>query len=306
MLSSQQMIADTKSQNNGTVHYYVEMRFIMITEQQRIERQLGIGGSDMPIILGLSSYKTPYQLYLEKISETLPEDEQSEQQYWGSQLEGIVRDEFAKRNNVTVETPDTISHPDYDFLRGNIDGFIPEWNAVLEVKCANQFSAKQWGDEGSDAIPMQYLVQVAFYCMITNADCAYIAVLIGGNDYRQFKYQRNIELEGMLKEKALEFWKRVENKQPPAATAQIDLRLMFPLHAPEKIKPINEPIAEQLTKLSEIKNKIKALSIDEEIHKFNIMKYMEDAEALTDGEETLVTFKANKRGSRSFLLKGVN
>ena len=38
----------------------------MITEKQRQERKLGIGGSDMPIILGLSTYKTPYQLYLEK------------------------------------------------------------------------------------------------------------------------------------------------------------------------------------------------------------------------------------------------
>jgi predicted phage-related endonuclease len=153
---------------------------------------------------------------------------------------------------------------------------------------------------------MQYLVQVAFYCMVTDADCAYIAVLIGGNQYRQFKYERNLELEAMLKEKALEFWTRVENRQPPAPTAQIDLRLMFPLHAPEKIKTINNPIKEQLTKLCEIKNKIKQLSVDEEAYRFNIMQFMEDAEALTDGEETLVTFKANKRGSRSFLLKGVN
>lgn len=282
----------------------------MITEQQRIERKLGVGGSDMSIILGLSSYKTPYQLYLEKISDSLDTEEPTEpteQQYWGHQLEGIIRDEFAKRNGVSVETPDSIMHPDHDFLRGNVDGFIPQWNAVLEVKCANQFMAGEWGEEGSDVIPMRYLVQVAFYCMIMDADCAYIAVLIGGNEYRQFKYERDLELEGMLKREAMTFWQRVQDRNPPEPTNHVDLRLMYPKHDPEKTKTINKPIIEQLTKLSEIKNKIKQLSVDEETYKFNIMQYMEDAECLAnESGQAVATWKANKRGSRTFLLKGVN
>ena len=74
----------------------------MITEQQRNERNQGIGGSDMPVILGLSSYKTPYQLYLEKTGQFKSEQEQNQFQYWGEQLEGVIRDEFAKRNNTSL------------------------------------------------------------------------------------------------------------------------------------------------------------------------------------------------------------
>ena len=166
----------------------------MITEEQKEQRKLGIGGSDMPIILGLSNYKTPYQLYLEKKGILSTSDEMSPLQYWGNRLEGIIRDEFADRNKVIIETPNTLIHPFYDFMRANIDGYIREWESVLEVKCSSQFMANEWGDDGSDNIPMAYLVQVAHYCSVLNAPSAYIAVLIGGHDYRQYKYTRDFEL----------------------------------------------------------------------------------------------------------------
>ena len=278
----------------------------MITKEQLEERKLGIGGSDMPIILGLSNYKTPYQLYLEKIGESLPDTEMTPFQYWGTQLEGIIRDEFAKRNNVTVECPSTAVHPFNDFLRGNVDGYIREWNAVLEVKCSAGFMAHEWGEDGSDVIPMQYLVQVAHYCAVLNADCAYIAVLIGGNDYREFKYTRDMDLESKVIDAAKRFWNCVQTKTPPAPINQIDLRLMYPKHDPEKVKAIEPEVAEQLTTLADTRFKIKQLSEIEEKYKFNIMQFMQDAECLTDSSgRPIVSWKANKRGTRTFLMKGL-
>jgi putative phage-type endonuclease len=278
----------------------------MITEQQRKDRQLGIGGSDIAIILGLSSYKTPYQLYLEKIGES-SEEQETPQQYWGNRLEPIIRDEFAKRHNVAIKTPDTTIHPFHEFLRANVDGFIPDLNAVLEVKTSSGFMTKQWGDNGSDNIPIQYLVQVAHYCSVFDADCAYIAVLIGGSDYREYKYTRNFEIESRIIEAAKAFWKCVQERTPPLPINQIDLRIMYPKHNPEKIKTIAPYIKTHLTELSDIKLKIKELGEIEEKKKFNIMRFMEDAECLTDeAGEPLITWKANKRGSRQFLIKGAN
>lgn len=278
----------------------------MITEQQRKERLLGIGGSDMPIIMGLSSYKTPYQLYLEKTGLIETPDEMTDLQYWGHRLEGIVRDEFAKRNNVTVECPDTITHPFYSFLRGNIDGYIPQWNAVLEVKCSSGFMAHEWGEDGSDVIPLPYLVQVAHYCAVTNADCAYIAVLIGGNDYREFKYNRDKVIEEKVIEEAKKFWDCVQNKTPPEPVNQVDLRLMYPKHNPEKTKTIEPEVKEQLTTLVDTRFKIKQLSEVEEQYKFNIMQFMEDAEVLVDeNNKPIISWKASKNGQRRFLMKGM-
>jgi putative phage-type endonuclease len=279
----------------------------MITEQQREERKLGIGGSDMPIIMGLSNYKTPYQLYLEKTGQIESSQEENQLQYWGNQLEEVIRKEFEKRNNVVVEERETLVHPVFNFLRANIDGFIPASNAVLEVKCSSSFMAHEWGEDGSDVIPMPYLVQVAHYCAVTNADCAYIAVLIGGNDYREFKYNRDAILEEKLIIAAQNFWNCVQNKTPPPPINQIDLRLMFPKHDPAKMKNIEPDIKKQIEILTDTRFKIKDLSTIEEKYKFNIMQFMEDAECLVDESgRPIVSWKTNKRGSRTFLMKEIS
>lgn len=279
----------------------------MITEAQLEARKLGIGGSDMPIILGLSSYKTPYQLYMEKLGLVLSSTDETPAQYWGTQLEHIVRNEFAKRNNVRIDLPETFIHSEYTFLRGNVDGFISAWNAVLEIKCSSGFMAHQWGEDGTDIIPLQYLVQVAHYCAVAEAECAYIAVLIGGNDYRQYKYTRDLALEARLIDEAKLFWMCVETQMPPEPINQVDLRLMYPKHNPDKTKTIAPEVEQQLIAMLDIRNKKKRLEEAEDKTKFNIMQYMEDAECLTDSEgRPLVTWKSSKRGTRTFLLKGAN
>lgn len=276
----------------------------MITEEQKKQRALGIGGSDIAVILGLSKYKTAYQLYLEKTGQIDESSKTSQAAYWGNKLEDVVRKEFSERNNVEVEVPDTIVHPLYMFLRGNLDGFIPEWNAVLEIKCSSSFMANEWGESGSDFIPMQYLVQVAHYCAITNADCAYIVVLIGGNDYREFKYIRNLELELKIIDAAKEFWNCVQTRTPPYASNEIDLKIMYPKHTEEKKKAINDEIKSCLQVLGETRLQIKKLNTLEESNKFNIMQFMQDAECLVNEEGVpIISWKSNKKGTRTFLVK---
>jgi putative phage-type endonuclease len=279
----------------------------MLTHEQKLERLNGIGGSDMPIILGLSSYKTPYQLWLEKTGQTdIKEDSQTPWQYWGSKLEHVIRDEFSLRHNVKVEQPEAIVHPMCDFMRANVDGFIPELNAVLEIKTTASFNAKEWGEVGTDIIPLNYLVQVAHYCAVTNADCAYIAVLIGGNDYREYKYTRDLELELKIMDEAKKFWDCVVNRIEPILCNIDDIKLKYPSHIPDKAKTANHEIYEHIKALTEAKQKIKIFSDLEEKAKFNLQKYMEDAEVLLDEKgKSLASFKSTKRG-RTFLLKGVN
>lgn len=276
----------------------------MLTESQKMDRMKGIGGSDMPIILGLSNYKTPYQLYLEKKGVFSDGDKMTPAQEWGNRLESIIRDKFADKNNVIIQTPDTIIHPFHDFMRANIDGYIVEWDAVLEVKCSSQFMANEWGEDGSDVIPMAYLVQVAHYCAVMNTPHAYIAVLIGGYDYREYKYTRDLSIEKTIIDAATTFWESIKNDDAPPAINQTDLRMMFPRHVPEKSVSISEDVSNNVRKLSDAKSKMKELQQIEEESRFNIMKYMEDNECLLDeAGRPLITWKANKRGSRTFLLK---
>lgn len=270
------------------------------------ERRGFIGGSDIPIILGLSKYKTPYQLWAEKTGLITDDYKETELQYWGKLLEPIIRDEFARRNKVEVHQLDTIIHPEYNYLRAHIDGYIAEKNAVLEIKCADKFTAHLWEEAGTDGIPMQYLVQVAYYCHMTSADSATIAVLIGGNDYREYVYTRDVELEESIIDAAHQFWDAVQNNIAPEAVNIADVKLMHPKHDPDTIVMVNYETDSRINDLAIIKEKIKSLKNLEEEHKFEIAKFMGKAECITDLEgKPLVTFKANKRGARTFLLKGV-
>ena len=64
-------------------------------------RKQGIGGSDASVGCGISRYKSPVELWMNK-SGQLPDQEAGEAAYWGTQLEPFVRAEFTKRTGIEV------------------------------------------------------------------------------------------------------------------------------------------------------------------------------------------------------------
>ena len=67
-------------------------------------RKRGIGGSDAAVVCGISRYKSPVELWMEK-TDQMPYQEAGEAAYWGTQLESLVRDEFTKRTGIEVIQP---------------------------------------------------------------------------------------------------------------------------------------------------------------------------------------------------------
>ena len=62
-------------------------------------RKAGIGGSDASVVCGVSRYKSPVELWMEKTGQ-LPSQEAGEAAYWGNLLESLVREEFTKRTGI--------------------------------------------------------------------------------------------------------------------------------------------------------------------------------------------------------------
>lgn len=277
----------------------------MLTNQQLLDRTKGIGGSDVAIILGLSDFKTPLELYLEKRGEIEIDTTQTPLQEWGNRLEPVVIEKFIENNNVNVSYPDTIIHPLYDFMRANIDGFIDNTKRVLEVKCCNSFAASEWGEPGSDEVPFKYLTQVIHYVSCANVDGGDFAVLIGGYDYREYFYERDTTLERKIISACSDFMDCVKSGAEPDAVKISDLKLKYN-PVPGKEVTINQDLVMKIPHLSDVKIKQKQLKELENEYKFEIAKYMADAECLVDANgKPVATYKANKKGSRSLLLKGV-
>jgi putative phage-type endonuclease len=192
---------------------------VALTLEQKKIRMSGIGGSDVAAILGVSKWKTSLEVYLDKIYEPTEDINVSDAIYWGNRLEPLIIDEFQVRTGkkCAIE-PNTLRHPQYEFMLANLDARIVGENAILECKTAGQFMAKNWSKDGGENLPEEYMLQVAHYCAVANTDIAYVAVLIGGRDYRMYHYKRNLKLEEAMIKAEYNFWHNHVLKQIPPHT----------------------------------------------------------------------------------------
>ena len=177
-------------------------------------RKQGIGGSDASVVCGISRYKSPVELWMEK-TDQLPPQEAGEAAYWGTQLEALVRAEFTKRTGIEVkQIKQLLQSEEYPFMLANLDGVceVPDvGTCIFEAKTASAFKAGEW----EDAIPDEYMIQVQHYMAVTGCQGAYIAVLIGGNIFRWKFVERDKKLISLLIELESAFWNHVQNCTPP-------------------------------------------------------------------------------------------
>ena len=174
-------------------------------EEWLAERNKGIGGSDIATILGLNKWKSPLQLFLEKTGKVVAEDlSDKEVIYWGNVLEDVVAKEFERRTGKKVRKRNVMFCDDkYPYMRANVDREVVGENAVLECKTTDKRNADQWVD---DQVPANYILQCQWYMMIRGYEKAYIACLIGGNQFVFKEIERDEELIEIIKGKAVEFW----------------------------------------------------------------------------------------------------
>ncbi|WP_353652236.1 YqaJ viral recombinase family protein, partial [Escherichia coli] len=97
----------------------------------------------------------------------------------------------------------------------------------IEIKTVSPFKAKEWGEIQTDAIPVHYTAQAMHGLMVTNKQVCVFGVLIGGDDFRIYRVERDEETIQAILEKEIAFWDRVKNLNPPEATSVSDVSLMF-------------------------------------------------------------------------------
>jgi len=170
---------------------------------------------------------------------------------------------------------------------------------ILECKTASPFSRAQWGEPGSDQIPLHYLTQVTWYLALTGIERADIAVLFGNTDFRIYSIHRDRELENLVLEKAQHFWhEHVLKDVPPPAQTPEDCQLLFQRGDPSKTLEANAEILALLARLKTLSQQ--GHTCEEEITalKTQIMAQMQDAEVLAHQGQVLATWKAPKASYR--------
>ena len=256
---------------------------IMEREQWLKERKTYIGGSDVAALCGLNKYKSAMGIYLEKTSADVEETEITGAMEWGTRLEDTIACAYSTRTGFTIEVePNVIRHPEHSFIAANIDRWADGKKHILECKTAGFMMSKEWGEEYTDQIPESYLCQVAYYAAICNVEKIDIAVLIGGQDFRIYTYNRNRDFESKLIKVACNFWhNHVLKGIPPEATSTDDVLALYPKAKGVEVEADNG-VASVIETLKYLKEKEKNLNDTIKKLQFEVQDYMKDADILVD------------------------
>jgi len=122
----------------------------------------------------------------------------------------------------------------------------PDGPGILEIKTASYHSAPQW-EEG---VPVAYQCQVLHQLAVTGHAWAEVAVLIGGQDFRIYRIERDEEKIRDLTEREAQFWQMVALDQQPAPDGSDDagtaLAWLFPRDDGETVDLSDSPEFNQL------------------------------------------------------------
>lgn len=261
------------------------------------ERRKLIGGSDVAAILGLSPFRTAYQVYQEKRKEV--EDwKGNEATDWGSRLEPAIRQWYSDTTGRSVKVPDKLLvHPKYPFMGASLDGFTDD-GRVVEIKTAR--SGKDWGEPGTNQIPDYYAVQVHHYMTITGFQVADIPVSIAGSSPSLYVVEADKEISEMIIEACAKFWERVQSGNPPDPVTYADAVARFGSLKTEGAIVAGDKDVHAIEGIKSVRAQIKELEEHEEAWKARIIIALGDlADTIIDSAgQTLVTYKlANGRKS---------
>ena len=179
-------------------------------------RKCGITGTDAGAILGLNPYRSAFQVYHDKISDTI-ENTDNEAMRQGRDLEDYVAQRFTEATGLKVRRANAIyQSEEHPLLLADFDRLIVGQKAGLECKTVSPFSADKWAD---GKIPAHYMAQVNHYLAVSGFDCWYIAALIFGKELVIHKITTDKEVLNNLIAKEEHFWKyNVMPEIPPVPT----------------------------------------------------------------------------------------
>lgn len=132
-------------------------------------RKEGIGASDVPVILGVSPWRTPYELWQEKTGRREGQAENFAMRR-GSAMEATARAAYEAATGIAMQ-PAEVTHGLLYFMRASLDGITLDGSVILEVKCPGM---EDHAKAVAGLIPEKYIPQVQAQLFVSGASrCDY-------------------------------------------------------------------------------------------------------------------------------------
>ncbi|MEX3206028.1 YqaJ viral recombinase family nuclease [Streptomyces acidiscabies] len=198
-------------------------------------RRSGIGSSDIAAILGISRYGNALSVWHDKTGGLPLESDDSEPALWGRAFEETVAREWARRNRSVVRRVGLVAHIDRPWEMCTLDRRVLECpladgreKCAVEIKCRDKMKASAFRKGVADDV----LVQTLWQAIVCGFDHVHAAVLIGGNDYRQFviRVADHAQLVGDLRAAGERAWQQITERRPPVLAHDADPDVLLDLY----------------------------------------------------------------------------
>jgi putative phage-type endonuclease len=186
-------------------------------------RRAGITASEIAVVMGLSPYDSPFNLYWSKVNDWRWGG--NEYTSVGSHLEDAIAEWWATDHaDLWARPAGLYAHPDRPWqlatpdrlLRYPIRPSVFRLKALLECKWVAQ-SWDGWGEEGTDDIPVYYRCQGLWQADTLGVDEVHFAVL-GPTGFRAYLVRRDEQGEAdlvLMRAAALDMVRRIREGDPP-------------------------------------------------------------------------------------------
>jgi putative phage-type endonuclease len=265
-------------------------------ETWKAERRKHITGTDVASILGLSKFGGPMTVWLDKNGklETVENDAMRAGKFL---QDGILR-AYSELNAIPIENADPWTLylvQDFPLLGASLDA---RWangdRRPVDAKNIRRRS-EDYGEEGSDRIPIYYQTQLAVQMMATGAPYAELAVCFGGQEFVRYTVERDMDVENAIKEKSLAWWKRyvIGGEMPEADASDSCTDYIKERFRKAELGKIVEPTAEIVDWITQRKKAAAAKKEAEDLQteaENKIKAFMGNAEEVAG----LCTWKNNK------------
>jgi len=220
------------------------------------DRRTFIGATDCAALFGLSPWKTAYKLWLLKAGLLAePELDDDPRVQWGKRLETPIARGLAEDNgweqilaSQRVTPHPTVANmactPDFEILDN------PDDPGILEIKTVDRLTfLKHWPEATP---PLNYYIQLQHQLACTGRRWGVIGVLVGGNEGRVYRYDRDEETIAQIEATVPAFWASIAAAQPPSPDFEKDAETVLKLWrkvTPGTVLETNDPHLLELCRL---------------------------------------------------------
>ncbi len=180
-----------------------------------------LGASEAGAILGLDQYRTPLDVYNEKLGLVAPFGGNAHTMR-GQRLEHIAAEEYERMTGEALLIREAeLVHPDYAFIRGHVDRIAKDDGRIIEIKCPSiaGFRAHQ-----RNGLPNSYILQAQVYMGLAGIHkLTWVLFCADAWDLITFDVEFDPDMYRMAVAGMADFWNNnVLAQQPPRFDANAD------------------------------------------------------------------------------------